>query len=106
MDIKLSRFLDFNLDDRNDMPLTEEEQEVEQAIAIAVHDTYYEQIGTVDRDNVISFLERQAKRAMKRTDYADRVRYINGRFSEDEPNKVIMEIAYLSGELSEIPVDT
>lgn len=106
VDILLNNNLDFQLDNTNDMPLAFQNDLVKQAIGIAVIENFGNVIGSIDKSKVISRLERLAYRTVDESEYIDGLVDVNGRFSEEDPNTVILDVQFESGEMVPVEINT
>lgn len=100
MDIKLNEESDFELDDRNDMPLATGREAFEMMLANQTNAYYLSVIGSTNRDNIVPLMEMYANRVVKENNITDAVAGVEVRLSPDVPNTIQVRTIYDTGETS------
>ncbi|TQQ81844.1 hypothetical protein [Halonotius roseus] len=104
MDIQLNEHYDFELDDRNDMPLVRGRAAFEQLLSNWTTKYYIEIVGRTNRDNVLSLMELYANRIVDEIDDVGRVSQVAVAFSDEEPNTLEVTTIYLNSAQSSFEI--
>lgn len=102
VDLGLNRNLEVNLDETNDLNVVDGRRELEQSIAITIYRFMNSELGSLDRDEITSRIERKANRVISANRYVDQVLDVDVFWSEENPNTVKLNVIYGSDELSEM----
>ena len=98
MDIALNSNFDIELDDRNDLPTVEGRDAFEQRLAVRTTAYFYQIVGTVGREELLSLVKLQAQRVANDAEGVDRVVQIEARFSDEQHNTVDVTAIYETGD--------
>ncbi len=97
-DIGIDEDFDVVIDHRNDLALVDGNREFEQHIRTYVTGFFYDEIGSVDSDNVETRIRLHANRVARRSNRVDGVQSIEVRKSETVPNTLEVNIVYQTGD--------
>lgn len=98
-DLQVTSGIDVQPDDRGDLPVVTGRDAYNQTIALGVMDFFYNEIGSLDKDAVISKLQNSAKGiAAQFPEYIQDIHTIRAYFGDEAETEAIVEVTYLTGE--------
>lgn len=100
-DIALNENLEVIIDGRNDLKLVDGRQQFEQALALRLHATFYEEAGSLNTAEAMRLVEMRAVRVAQEYDRVDSVASILVEESDDIPDSIDVTVTYLTGETFE-----
>ena len=97
-DIALDSSFDVFLDDRNDLGTVEGVAEFQQSVAIYLQEYLYEEMSRLDSDTAEQRVQMQVTRVARDHDMLDRIDTINVRRDSDEPDRMLVDVFFITGE--------
>lgn len=104
-DLQVNSDLDVFIDDSGDYAYATGATAFEQKMIITLIDFYNDLVGENDRDTIVEQVKIGARRAVEEVGLLERVANVSARFSDDQPNTLIVDIIFDTGEAIQFGVD-
>lgn len=98
MDLLLNEDSDFELDDRNDLPLATGRDAFEQMLANYTRHYYLNVIGSTNRENIVPLMKMYAERVVDENNVTVAVADVEVRFHPEIPNTLQVKTIYDTGD--------
>lgn len=97
-DLQIDEEFDVFIDTSGDLAYARGRAAFEQKIAVALTDSYQEVVGELDPGTTLEQIKVGARRAVDAVDLIERLANVDARIKEDEPNTVVVDILFDTGE--------
>lgn len=104
-DLALNEDFEVYIDHRGDLASVDGRRGFEQAVLLHLTERFSGLINSFTEENLLELASVEARRVANDMDMLNQVASFDARFSRDDPERLLVDIVYESGDISELEVE-